>query len=325
MELGTSFPNDSNCTAISKERQEIVFFSKLAASSFGVVVTIIAIIVLLICRSYRLLVFRILLYITIANLLQVIMQLLELFPIENQHDYNEVKEGWTPFCRVFGFLDQLSSWMGPLCMLWMVLYVYYLGSSREFKKHMDFTLYELIGIALCFFFPFTFCWIPFIDDYYGFSGSWCWIKATRNECNDTNITTGLVYILVIYYVPLAVFVVVNTIVCFMIIILLCEKGSAIAKKAVIFIVMYPFIYDVLFVIVAISRLDSIVSIKGHREQSYVLWIAHAVADPARVILPSMLVIIQWFFPFTRELVKNLDAETKKAKGTEKARLLDHQT
>ena len=74
-------------------------------------------------------------------------------------------------------------------------------------------------------------------------------------------------------------------------------------KVVIFVILYQLVHDILFIIVTTSCLHSMISIGDKGNQSYPLWIAHALVEPAQVILPSMLVIIQWAFPFTRKLIK----------------------
>ena len=303
--------NDSNCSSssLTGEEQEVIFIITQIACSVGVVVTSLAIVILLLFRSYRLLIFRIVLYVMIANLFNICVQLVEVFPVETISGHNSVKgdSGWMPVCRILGFLDQVTSWMGPPCLLWLVVHIIDIAQGQKLDKIMELTKSELVGIGLCFFLPFTFNWIPFIDDYYGFSGSWCWIKATKEICNDTDVTTGYVYILTLYYGPLLLFVLVNTIACIIIFRIWWNTGSD--MKVVIFVILYPLIYDILFIIVTTNRLYSMISIGDKGNQSYPLWIAHALAEPARVILPSMLVIIQWAFPLTRKLIKNLNSAT----------------
>ena len=243
----------------------------------------------------------------IANLFNIYAQVVEVFPVKRTksgHNFVRDNSAWTSTCRFFGFLNQVTSWMGPLCLLWLVLYILYIVQGHKLNKKTELSRCELVGIGMCFFLPFTFNWLPFINDYYGFSGNWCWIMVTERICNDTNVTMGFIYILMLYDGPLMVFVLINTIACLIIFHIWWETGSD--MKVVIFVIMYPLVYDVLFVIVFTSRLYSIISIRDGRNQSYSLWIAHAMAEPLRVILPSMLVIIQWDFPFTKIMIKNLN-------------------
>ena len=321
----TNYVMDTNCSGFSEHSQHVVFLTKLVAASFGILVNVIAMILLLFFQSYYLLIFRICLYILIASLFQICIQLLELFPIVNKGGHNQVRDGWIHACRTLGFLDQVSVWMGHLSMLWLAMYLLYLIRGKKRLEEAVLTRRELVGIGLCFFFPFVFNWIPFMNDYYGFSGSWCWIKITEKACNDTNIDTGLTYILVMYYVPLLIFVLISTLLCAIVFSIWCTTQSN--MKEVIFVIIYPLVYDALFVIVTISRIESMIHTANGQPQSYALWIAHAVADPARIIIPSLLAIIYWAFPSSREMITKLKKEHKKknrknGKINEKKHLLE---
>ncbi len=293
-----------NCSGYtSVENQHTVFTIKMIFASIGIVVNSIAVVLFLLFKSYILLIFRILLYIMLANMLQIVVQLVELFPVTNKGNYNEVRsgKGWTTACRSFGFLDQVSCWMGHLSVLWLVLYFLYLVKRERLPITKRVGRREIIGIAICFFLPFVFNWIPFANDYYGFSGSWCWIKLTENICNDRDIGIGLAYILSLHYIPLLLFVLINTISCLAIFAMTfwMRKNA----KEVVFVIIYPFIYDLFFIVACISRLYSTVRIQHNQEQSFPLWIAHSVADPCRVIIPALLAI--FMVPFIRRAVNNV--------------------
>lgn len=304
---GPSFTdaNFSGCTFVSKEEEHAVFISKLVTTSFGITVNALAVFVLLIFKSYYLLIFRILMYIVVANFFQVLVQLLEIFPIINEDDYNKVKDGssWLSACRALGFLDQVTAWMGHLCMLWLVVYFLDLIRNRKRLEKAVLSRREIVGIGVCFFFPFVLNWIPFINDYYGISGSWCWIKITKEICNDTDISTGFTYILAMNYVPLLLFVLVNATVCVIIFAIWFSRTRSNVTN-IIFVIFYPIFYGALFIIVAISRIESTLRIKYGRKQSYAFWIVHSIADPLRIIFPSLLMIIA--IPlFGRKVIMNL--------------------
>ena len=92
-------------------------------------------------------------------------------------------------------------------------------------------------------------------------------------------------------------------------------------KVALFVIMYPLVYHFILTIVITSRLYSLVSIRDGHSQLYSLWIALAIADPARVILPSTLVNIQWAFPFTRAMIKNLNRVINEIEPNETSDLL----
>ena len=145
--------NDSNCnsTSLTGEEQKVIFIITQVACSFEVMVTSLAIVILSIFRSYRLLIFRIVLYIMIANLFNICVQLMEVFPVETISSYNSVKGGssWMSICRLLSFLDQVTSWMGPPCLLWLVVHIIDIAQGQKLDKIMELRKSELVDIGLC--------------------------------------------------------------------------------------------------------------------------------------------------------------------------------
>lgn len=300
---------DSNCSnfSLSGEEQHTVIVITLAASSFGAVVTVFAIITLLLFKSYHLF-FRIILYFLIANMFQIFAHIFSLFPIVNKNGENEVRHGygWTSICRGVGFLEQVAVWMGHLSMLWLVLYVVDLIRAKKRLEKAVLSRKELVGIGVCFFFPFVFNWIPFMDDYYGFSGSWCWIKASKAACSDSDVADGLAFMVVMNFLPLLFLVVLNTFLCALIFAIWCMTRSH--MKEVAFVIVYPLVFDALFILVTICRINSTLRTRGERTQSYALWVTHAVAESSRLIFPSLLAILQWTSPLARQATKTFRSE-----------------
>ncbi len=295
--------NNSSTCHLTEGEQYTVFLLRVVTASVGCVTNIIAIIILLYFKSYKVRFFRLLLYLLIANMLQVLVQCIEFLPVDNLKEDNQVKHGWMPACRALGFMDQVTAWMGNFVIVWIVFYLLYLIRGTKMLKFTPLSRRELVGIGVCFLFPFVFNWIPFIHNYYGLSGSWCWIKLTRKRCNDTDITTGLGYMTGMFYLPLTIILCVNTVACAVIIYIWWKTKSH--MKEVIFAIIYPLVYDALCIVITINRIDSFVRIYRNEKISYRLLIAHSIADPGRILFPSLLVMVQWVFPMTRKLMKNL--------------------
>ncbi len=304
MEEGAT--NASCAGYTSFKNQQVIFTVKIVFVCVGIVVNFIAIVLFLLFKSYILFIFRIVLYIMVANMLQVVMQLLELFPIVNNGEYNTVRngKGWHSACRSFGFLDQVTVWMGHLSVLWLILYFWHLiKKETRLPNTKKVGRREVVGVAVCFFLPFVFNWIPFSNDYYGFSGSWCWIKLTENVCNDRNIKAGLAYILILYFIPLLIFVLINTTSCLAIFVMTCWMRRR--AKEVVFVIIYPFIYNLFFIVACISRMESTVRIQNNEEQSFPLWVAHSIADPCRIIIPAIMAI--FMLPFIKKAIESANA------------------
>ena len=314
--------DDDNCSIeIPHHDESLVFRLKISFACIGILTSFFAALSLIPKRN--LLVFRIVLYAMIANGLQITVQLVEVFPVHNINGTNMLQNGssWELACKSFGFLDQVTAWMGHLCMTWVIVYLIYLLIKKKRIETAQRSKEEIAGLAVCFLVPFVFNWIPFLNNYYGFSGSWCWIRMTAN--NGCSITEGLTYIIVLYYGPLLLFVLFNLVSC---VFLFCGFYSdpKYHSKEFLFVLLYPFFYGMLFIVVFLSRIHSIWEIERGAEQSFSWWMAHAVADPLRIIFPSVLVIVS---VSCSSLIAKCEARTMNAdvngEGDEKTKLVRH--
>ncbi len=299
---------------MSEEDEDIIYVLKLTFACIGILSSSASIFSL--WSKRYILIFRIVLYAMIANGFQITLQLVEIFPVHNVNGTNMLKNGtsWDLACKSFGFLDQCTAWMGHLCMAWVSFYMIYLRWNKLRLEESRGSMIEVGGVAFCFLFPFVFNWVPFMHDYYGFSGSWCWIKMS-DQCK---VGEGLLYIAVLYYGPLLLFVLFNLCCCIYIIIsFVCDPRYQ--AKELLFVLLYPCFYGILFLVVAISRLRSIWEIKFKEPQEPALWIAHAVGDPLRIIVPSFLVVVSvWSGSL---LAKYRTWKNKVYGGTEKGKLI----
>ena len=199
-----------NCS-IKISHESLVFQLKISFACIGMLTTFIAALSLI--PKCNLLVFRIVLYAMIANGLQITVQLVEVFPVHNINGTNLLRNGssWELACKSLGFLDQVTAWMSHLSMTWVIVYLIYLLIKKKRIETAQRSKEEIAGLAVCFFVPLVFNWIPFLDNYYGFSGSWCSIRMTAD--NGCSITEGLTYIIMLYYGPLLLFVLFNLVSC----------------------------------------------------------------------------------------------------------------
>ncbi len=277
----------SNCSFnLSKSANATILDLKLAFISLGICTNIAAI--LFLAPKYKIRIFRIVLYAMIANGIEITLQLMELFP-ENGEKFPFTKDNfrWGLACKTFGYLDQCTTWMGYLCLTWVSMYVIYLYKNSLMLEKEFCSQSEIIGLTLCYLVPFAFNWIPFVHDYYGVSGAWCWIAMVKDDCN---LIEGQIYMTLLYYGPLLLFVVVNVSSCMYVIHIFCSDRKYQAKEFV-FVLCYPWLYGILSIVVAASRMRSIIDLHANKQQSFRLWQIHAVCDPLRMICLSILVII----------------------------------
>lgn len=193
-------------------------------------------------------------------------------------------------------------------IIWIVSYLCWLMIQPEHKINMfqsKVNVAEVIGINLCFFLPFTFNWIPFTTNYFGASGHWCWIKLTKkpSNCNDTDIAEGAAYIFIFYYVPLIVIMLVTTVISAIAVVVWCKSlVKHDHAKGLIFIVVYPILFNVVGCIVTANRIYDVYRIRNSIPPNFGLWMAHAVTDPARTYLPALFSLFQFLIPTTRKIV-----------------------
>ena len=87
------------------------------------------------------------------------------------------------------FFNQMMEWIFHGTMAWVIVY---LTLMAVFKHQADKPKHEVSGLVVILLLPFIINWIPFVNDMYGLSGIWCWIKLTNGDCHG-DYTLGLVY------------------------------------------------------------------------------------------------------------------------------------
>lgn len=296
-------PNNLNCS-FTKSQDNAIFGTKLALLLVSLVANIAAIAILVYFKSFRRFVFRLILSLLVASEVGVLVQILEIIPLNHGEYPITVTEGWEPACAAFGFLDQVAVWMSNFVILWIVGYLCWLMIQQRSNINFfssEVSVAEAVGICLCFFLPFTFNWIPFTNDYFGAAGHWCWIKlAQTNECWQVD---GVGYIFTFYYGPLMLIMLVTSIISVMAVVMWCKNiVRSDPMKDVIFIVMYPIVFNIVCCIVTANRIEEVRRMKTHQEPDFGLWMAHAIADPTRTLLPAVFSLLQFLIPTTRQLV-----------------------
>lgn len=296
--------NTSNTSCNSSDgMHDAVFIIKLSTSSLSCLTNFLAVLIIVCGGSYKKLIIRSVLYLLVANFLLVTVQVLELMPISYGNEHVHVKKGWQNVCRIFGFLDQDTAWMRDLVVVFIVIQLFIVTKNPAIFRRpqsVKSKIAEAISICLCFLLPFTFNWIPFLNDYYGLSGHWCWIKLVAKDCSDTDVMEGLLYMLVLYYCPLLVIVLLTSLLCLYMLCKWCTNTNE--HSTIIFVILYPLIFDALCLIMFANRVVSALRIKNDASPVYSLWVLHALADSGRTLLPSVSVIVFLSCSTTRRLL-----------------------
>ena len=290
-----------------KEKDEAIFLTKLLLLMVSLVSNIIAIVLLCYFKCYRRFVFRLVLCLMVAHLLEVIVQILELVPVEQFKGSPHVREGWHGMCAAFGFFDEVTLWMSNFVMIWILLFLCLLMIRPLHEVHLfpsNVTIAEVMGFNFCFYAPFTFSWIPFVHGYFGLSGHWCWIMLTKGGCGDTDVTEGAAYIFVLYYAPLMLIVFITFTISLIAVVIWIKnihKSDSITNMMVI-VVAYLIIFVVVCCVIAANRIESARRTHLGMEPNFPLWMGHAICEPTRSLLPALFFILQLAHPRTRKLV-----------------------
>ena len=134
---------------------------------------------------------RLIIYHCLAALVRAIALILRLHRLGYQNDSTSLKV----LCAISGFMDELSLWY--LLVDFSVI-TFTLLMTAVFHKNV--ARLEGLFIVLIFVFPLTFNWIPFINDSYGRSAPWCWIR-TMNFDDCTKHEFGFVLRMALWTVP----------------------------------------------------------------------------------------------------------------------------
>ena len=312
--------SNESCYRFSNSQFSLVLHVKISMDSLGILACLVALAVIILSKAYKRIIFRLVLYFIIVDIFQAITHIIELTPIEQVNGEVIVKEGAYGLCAFYGFLDQIALWMCNVAIIWNVLYNLWIavellkiqkGAPGNPDKCKISIKTELIGLFFLLIFPVTFNWIPFIWDMYGISGLWCWIKESRGYCEGYEL--GLTLIFTLFYGPLII-IITFTFISFMVIGgILCngalreggipKKHYARGVKSTVLIAIYPLVYTLICLLPIANRIYSALNGSNGKEPFFPMWIAHTLAEPARVLIPPIAFLLHpnsWKAMFSKD-------------------------
>ena len=289
--------------------------SKTAVASLAIVVSIVAILLIIFSKGYKRFVYRLMLYLLVVDSLCAVTIILEGVPLEVEKNSScvRLKEGygWKEACKMFGFLNQVVEWMQMFVSLWIITYLLMLvirllrphvWGNEDKTRPQRFAVAEYKLLVLCIVVPFSFNWIPFINDKYGISGLSCWIKMTKTEQDSSSKTYGLVLVFTLFYGPLLLIVVYVFIAVLIIIAVLLHRvhrrRGIMWQQQILYrkgikeampLLIYPPIFSVMCTFILANRIYY--AIHGEDNTSVYLWYARAISDPCRVLIPPLAIML----------------------------------
>ena len=296
------------CYNFTKMELESAYYTKISIAALGILLSGVVLLLFCISTVFRNFVYRLVFYLMLLNLAEAAILLMEVLPADMQDGEVFIRPNWGGVCSLFGFLDQIISWMGFTAIVWIMIYMLWLTyhlykiqdgmlperiNIRKVSKKV-----EIVAISSLFITPFVLNWIPFIWGMYGLSGPWCWIKGTRSACDD--ITLGVTLMVLLFHGPIVLIVLFSFISFTVIVIIVCRatklKGGN-RKKAnhvireMILIVSYPLIYNILCVLLLANRIKEAINADQQEPPFFPLWMAEAIADPARTVLLPLAFLV----------------------------------
>ena len=316
--------NDFHCYEFSKSVAEDIFIIKVFFGSLGVLLSLVVLILIGVTKLYKQFVYRLVMYLMIVNTLQAVCIVLEILPIEvtgSPSGRIEIKNGtgWPEACSFLGYFDIVTSWYGNFVVIWTMLYMLTISWKiykyekdmlqerflrkaevyQQRKNSMTSNVREIVGVIGVLIGPLFFSWIPFIQNMYGPSGPWCWIKTIpRSGCGDERFQDWSISLMMIMFYGPLVEILVFGLLCMLAIIILLWKSSKhlhgwnrqkyqSSIKEIVIVLVYPVVYCIFCIFLLMNRIYS----DTHTKPLYPLWIIHAIADPVRIVIPAVAFLL----------------------------------
>ena len=188
--------SSTECNGSNTFTQDQANYLLLAISSNGglsLVFSVIALGFSFFLRLHKIFVYRLAIYQVVCSLAVSIVTVL----LVTSFNFNYEHKPQVIACKVIGFMLQLVLWVKLVFVNAFVLHFFALAVfTRDLKKLEP--LYILFSILL----PVLFTWVPFINDSYGISGAWCWIRVWKDECATQKYVEGIIFQFALWYGPL---------------------------------------------------------------------------------------------------------------------------
>lgn len=160
---------DTNCT-LTEEEKDIVVYVILGTSGFALLCSLIVLLIMLLFKKYLVSSQRLILYLMLTVALKQAM----LVTLAASSGYNHV----LPYCITAGFFNQQLTWYLPMAIYCLTFELFVKAVFQQLNTEK----YEKWYVIIIFLLPFTFNWLPFINEAYGINGAVCWIRARDENC-----------------------------------------------------------------------------------------------------------------------------------------------
>ena len=279
--------NASSCNRtsanLSSEQHDGLLVTLASTGGAAVIICTTAVILVLVKKLYKQLVYRLALYQVLSSLLFASLQVLQLLFL----NYHKNPDAYHPLCLITAFLELNSMWINLCSTAWVTLHLFcYATCYRNMRK------LECLYIVTSLIVPIIISIIPFTTGSYGRLESWCWIMNARNGCP---FFVGIIEQFLLWYVP--AFILLSTESVFMIVmiaILGCRvyqkkisSSTGKALKQMLPLTAYPITFFVLIILPFTTRVYG----TTQRPPNYGLLVATAFCVPAYSLATGIALIL----------------------------------
>ena len=293
--------NGNFCLEWSAEELESWRITTICISSAGVLACILAIICILVSKGYKKFVHRLTLYLVIVVKFIGVLSILRVVPVYHNGTVVAMMKDLEVLCAVAGFLDTVADWMELLIIFWIMVYlvmvlVFKYSANAVRRKH------EVCGVAVILVFPFLFNWVPFLKDMYSLSGAECWVKpSVKSYCKYDGL--GLTFMFVLSYCPVFIVCLITFVSFGTLAIVMCKRALQQEQglcqstvhwqgiKAILPLVLYPLIYFLLWIGLAVTRVYTTLQSRQDKKFEYSLVLIHCTFSfLARLLVPLIFLL-----------------------------------
>lgn len=304
--------NSTNCSYFEvRDEFTPIAIIRAAVGTFSAVFCVLVICVIIFFKKYKHFTQRLILNLAITALIHSLS-----YPLARINYYTE-RPLFDPYCYFGALFNLYSSWIEVLSLSCLTLHVFLNAVLDIWPSHKI----EYFYVALTYFAPALWTWIPVIEKTVANGDAWCDIRTINEDC--TRHTFGAIARFVLWYIPLFIILIVLFIASLIAAYKIWRRSKHWAgpyagsgedsehvqslQREIKPLIGYPVLYLVLNLFSFFNRIDVAVN-PGN--SNIVLWYLHILTSPFR---GAVIAVVYALDPETRKRLRTLRwAEVKKA-------------
>lgn len=198
--MGDNF-SDCNASSIPISGYRIGLLHLGVIGGFAAVLCFAAVILVLVLKLYRQLVYRLALYQVLAALVFGLACVIELPLIDSYYD----PAAYHSLCITAACIVLFALWLKLLFTLGVTFHLFCFVIL-----HRNMKFFEVPYVVFSLILPLVVSVIPLATNSYGPAGAWCWIKNWEDDCPSKVFEGGVIQQFVLWYCPALAVLIVNS-------------------------------------------------------------------------------------------------------------------